>query len=46
MVRGWPVKITKRIVQRVIGYLTLDILKTMRSDAKEVIEKNHRGSME
>lgn len=33
------VKITKRIVHRVIGYPTLDWPKTLRSDSKEVIEK-------
>ena len=35
-----PIKITKRIIHRVIGYPTLDRPKTMRSDSKEVIEKN------
>ena len=34
------VKITKRIVHRVIGYPTLDWPKTLRSDYEEVIEKN------
>ena len=35
-----PIKITKRIIHRVIGYPTLDRPKTLRSDSKEVIEKN------
>lgn len=35
-----PIKITKRIIQRVTGYLALDWPKTLRSDSKEVIEKN------
>ena len=35
-----PVKITKKIVHRVIGYPTLDQPKNLRSDSKEVIEKN------
>ena len=35
-----PVKISKRIVHRVIGYPTLDQPKTLRSDSKDVIEKN------
>ena len=35
-----PIKITKRIIHRVIGYPTLDQPKTLRSDSKEVIEKN------
>ena len=34
------VKITKKIVHRVIGYPTLDQPKTMRSESKEVIEEN------
>ena len=34
------VKISKRIVHRVTGYPTLDWPKTLRSDSKEVIEKN------
>ena len=33
-------RITKRIVHRVIGYPTLDRPKTLRSDAKEAIEKD------
>ena len=37
------IKVTKKIVHRVIGYPTLDRPKTMRSDAKEVIEKNTRA---
>ena len=35
-----PIKITKKIFHRVTGYPTLDRPKTMRSDAKEVIERN------
>ena len=35
-----PVKITKRIIHRVTGYPTLDRYKTLRSDSKELIEKN------
>ena len=35
-----PVKITKRIVLRVIGYPTLEWSRAIKSDAKEVIEKN------
>ena len=35
-----PIKITKRIIHRVIGYPTLDQYKTLRSDSKEVIERN------
>jgi len=38
-----PIKISKRIIHRVIGYPTLDQPKTLRSDSKEVIEKN-RGA--
>ena len=34
------VKISKRIVHRVTGYPTLDWPETLRSDSKEVIEKN------
>ena len=37
---GGPVKITKLIVHRVTGYPTLDRSRAIRSDAKEVIEKN------
>ena len=37
------VKISKRIVHRVIGYPALDRPKTRRSDSKEVIEKNTRA---
>ena len=33
-------KITKRIVHRVIGFPTLEWPQAIRSDAKEVIEKN------
>ena len=36
-----PTKITKRIIQYVIGYPTLDRPKTIKSDAKEVIKKNN-----
>ena len=39
---GGPIKITKRIVHRIIGYPTLDRPKTLRSEFKEVIEKNTR----
>ena len=39
---GVPIKITKRIIHRVTGYPTLDRPKTLRSDSKEVIEKNTR----
>ena len=35
-----PIKITKRIGHRVTRYPTLDQHKTLRSDSKEVIEKN------
>ena len=35
-----PVKISKIIVHRVVGYPTLYRPKTLRSDSKEVIEKN------
>lgn len=35
-----PVKITKRIIHRVTGYPTLDRYKMLRSDSKEVIERN------
>ena len=34
------VKITKRIVHRVIGFPTLDQPNTLRSDIREAIEKN------
>lgn len=37
------IKITKRIIHRVTGYPTLDWPKTLRSDSKEVIEKNTRA---
>ena len=37
-----PIKIIKMVVQRIIGYPTLDIPNTMISDAKEIIEKNTR----
>ena len=37
---GGPINISKRIVRRVTGYRTLDQPKTLRSDSKEVIEKN------
>ena len=36
------IKITKRIIHRVTGYPNLDQPKTLRSDFKEVIEKNTR----
>ena len=35
-----PIKITKKIVHRVTGFPTLDLLKTLRSDKREAIEKN------
>ena len=35
-----PVKITKKMVHRVTGFPTLDQTKTLRSDKKEIIEKN------
>ena len=35
-----PIKIIKRIIHRITGYPTLDQPKTMRSESKEVIEKN------
>ena len=37
---GGLIKITKRIIHRVTGYPTLDRPKTLRSDSKEVIERN------
>lgn len=37
---GGPMKINKRIINQVSGYPTLDRPKSMRSDAKETIEKN------
>lgn len=37
-----PIKITKIIIHRVTRYPTLDQPKTLRSDSKEVIEKNTR----
>lgn len=40
---GGPIKISKRIIHRVIGYPTLDRPKTLRSDSKEVIKKNTRA---
>ena len=40
---GGPIKLSKRIIHRVIGYPTLDWPKTLRSDSKEVIEKNTRA---
>ena len=35
-----PVKFTKKIVNRVTGFQTLDQPKTLRSDKREAIEKN------
>lgn len=35
-----PIKISKRIIHRIIGYPTLDWYKTLRSHYKEDIEKN------
>ena len=40
---GGPIKITKRIIHRVTGYPTLDQPKTLRSDSKEVIDKNFKA---
>ena len=37
---GGPIKISKRIVHRVTSSPTLDRPNTLRSDSKEVIEKN------
>ena len=37
-----PIKVTKRIIHRVTSYPTLDHPKTLRSDLKELIEKNTR----
>lgn len=39
-IEGGPIKISKRIIHRVTGYPTLDQPKTLKSDSKEVIEKN------
>ena len=39
-IEGGPIKLTKRIINRVIGYPSLDRPKTLGSDSKEVIEKN------
>ena len=38
-----PVKFTKKIVNRVTGFQTLDWPKTLRSDKREAIEKNTRA---
>ena len=38
-----PIKISKRIFHRVTGYPTLDWPKTLKSDSKEVTEKNTRA---
>ena len=35
-----PIKLSKRIIHSVNGYLTLERPKTLRSDSKEAIEKN------
>ncbi|MDF3686420.1 hypothetical protein [Enterobacter hormaechei] len=35
-----PINLTKEIVHRVTGYPTLDRFKTLRSESKEVIERN------
>ena len=40
MVGRRTIKITKRIIHRVTGYPTLDWPKILKSDSKEVIEKN------
>ena len=37
---GGPIKIMKRIVDRVARYPTLDFSKALGSDSKDVIEKN------
>ena len=37
---GVLIKITKRVFHRVIGFPTLDRLRSLRSNAKETIEKN------
>lgn len=37
-----PIKITMKIVRRVIGYPTLDLSKTLKSEEKEVIKRNTR----
>ena len=37
---GGPIKIKNKIVHMVIGYLTLDCPKTLRSYSKEAIDKN------
>ena len=40
---GGPIKITKIILHRVTSYPTLDWPKTLKSDSKEVIEKNTKA---
>ena len=35
-----PINFLKRLIHRVTSYLTLDRTKNLRSDSKEVIEKN------
>ena len=37
---GGPIKITKRVIHRVIGFTNLDQPRALCSDAKEMIEKN------
>ena len=37
---GGPMKIMKRVIHRVTGFPTLDQPRALRSDAKEIIEKN------
>ena len=41
-IENGPIKINRRIIHRVTGYPTLDQPKTLRSDLKEVIERNTR----
>ena len=38
--QGGQVKITKRVIHRVTRFPTLDRPRALRSDAKEIIEKN------
>ena len=40
-----PVRISKRIVHRVIGFPTLDRPKTLKSDSREVIEEDTRAKL-
>ena len=43
LLENGPIRISKRIIHRVTGYPTLDREKTLRSNAKEVIENNSRA---